>query len=80
MQFIHSQTFSITTLFMMHFVKFYLSQLDEGFVEAEIIDFLEDLGFIVCWHHRDFTPGSFIAENIADATEHSRRMICVFSR
>ena len=59
--------------------KFYFSQQDEGFVKAEIIDYLEDFGFLVCWHHRDFTPGSFIAENIADATEHSRRIICVFS-
>ena len=76
---LQSETFFITSLFMLHFVKFCFSQQDEGFVKAEIIDYLEDLGFIICWHHRDFTPGSFIAENIADATEHSRRMICVFS-
>ena len=75
---LQSETLSIT--FMLHFVKFCFSQHDEGFVKAEIIDYLEDLGFIICWHQRDFRPGSFITENIADATEHSRRMICVFSR
>ena len=65
---------------MLDSIKFYFSQNDEDFVKNEIIDYLEELGFIVCWHQRDFVPGSFVAQNIADATEHSRRMICVFSR
>ena len=56
------------------------SQPDETFVEIEIVNYLEELGFKICWHHRDFVPGTSIAENIADATEHSRRMIFVISR
>ena len=49
-------------------------------MEAEIIDYLEEHGFKICWHQRDFRPGTNIAQNIADATEHSRRMIFVLSR
>ena len=50
------------------------------FVETEIINYLEELGFKICWHQRDFMPGTNIAENIADATEHSRRMIFILSK
>ena len=67
-----------------HYVKFNLvvfhSQHDEGLVETEIINYLEGRGFKICWHQRDFRPGTIIAENIADATEHSRRMIIILSR
>ena len=56
------------------------SQADEEFVEAEIINYLEECGFKVCWHQRDFRPGTIIAVNIADATENSRRMIIILSR
>ena len=56
------------------------SQPDETFVEEDIINYLEELGFKICWHQRDFMPGTNIAENIADSTEHSRRMIIIISR
>ena len=56
------------------------SEPDEAFAEEEIINSLEEKGFKICWHQRDFRPGSSIAENIADATERSRRMIFVISR
>ena len=45
-----------------------------------MINYLEERGFKICWHHRDFVPGTNIAENMADATEHSRRVIIIFSR
>ena len=49
-------------------------------MEAEIINYLEENGFKIFWHQRDFMPGTNIAENIADAIEHSRRMMFVLSR
>ena len=55
------------------------SEPDEEFMETEIINYLEELGFKICWHQRDFMPGTNIAENIADATQHSRRMIFIIS-
>ena len=58
----------------------FCSQPDEDLVETELINFLEELRFKICWHQRDFMPGTNIAENIADATENSRRMIFVISR
>ena len=56
------------------------SHSDEEFVETEIINFLEERGFKICYHNRDFTPGTRIGENMADATENSRRMIFIVSR
>ena len=56
------------------------SQADEDLVETEIINYLEELGFRMCWHQRDFVPGTNIAENIANATECSHRMIFLISR
>ena len=58
----------------------FFSQPDEDLVETEIVNYLEGHGFKICWHQRDFMPGTNIAENIADATENSRRMIFVISR
>ena len=62
------------------FFALFCSQPDEDLVETEIINYLEERGFKICWHQRDFIPGTNIAENIADATENSRRMIFVISR
>ena len=56
------------------------SKSDEKFAETEIIKYLEKSGFKICWHERDFMPGTSVAENIADAIKCSRRMILVFSR
>ena len=56
------------------------SQDDEQFMEGEMADFLEELGFKICCHRRDFYLGVPIGQNIEDATVHSRRMICVISR
>ena len=56
------------------------SQPDENLVETEIVNYLEECGFKICWHQRDFMPGTNIAENIADATQNSRRMIFILSR
>ena len=80
-QFISSNSFFFD---ISHYVKLYLlvfhSQHDEGFVETEIINYLEGRGFKICWHQRDFRPGTIIAKNIANATEHSHRMIIILSK
>ena len=68
----------IKEIFIAH--VFFISQPDEDFVETVVINYLEEGGFRICWHQRDFMPGTNIAENIADATENSRRMIFVISR
>ena len=56
------------------------SQDDEQFVEGEMADILEEFGFKICCHRKDFNLGVPIEQNIEDATVHSRRMICVISR
>ena len=56
------------------------SESQEAFVEMQIIKFLEKCQFKICWHRRDFMPGTQISENIEDAIVHSRRMIFVISR
>ena len=58
----------------------FISVHEEEFTETEIVNYFEERGFTICWHQRDFMPGTNIAENIADATENSRRMIFVISR
>ena len=76
-----SNLFSMKVCFMRKPIaaQFY-SEPNEAFVEAEIINYLEGHGFKTCWHQRDFMPGTNIAENIAEAIEHSRRMTFVLSR
>ena len=64
----------------MFFLYIYISEPDEEFVQEEILEYLEKLGFKVCWHHRDFDLGVPVETNIADAIVHSRRIICVISR
>ena len=59
---------------------FFSSQSDEVFVQTDIVGFLEKRGFRICYHFRDFMPGTLIANNIEDATETSRRMIFIVSR
>ena len=64
----------------MNFLLALYSQGDEQFVEGEMAEFLEELGFKICCHRKDFNLGVLIEQNIEDATVHSRRMICVISR
>ena len=56
------------------------SHAEEQFVEGEMTEFLEELGFKICSHRKDFTLGIPVERNIADAILCSRRMICVISR
>ena len=52
---------------------------DEEFAET-IINHLEYHGYKICWHRRDFEPGTQISENIEDAIVHSRRMVLIITR
>ena len=62
------------------FFFFLISYAEDEIAETEIIAYLEKCGFKICWHMRDFEPGESIAENIAQATLNSRRMIFLISR
>ena len=59
----------------------FLSFADEDlpFVETHIYHQLEESGFQVCWHHRDFLPGYSIIENIKNSIDRSRRVLFVLS-
>ena len=37
------------------------------------------VGYKICYHARDFLPGSMILDNIQSAIEHSKRVICLMS-
>ena len=53
---------------------------DIYFVRYEILPKLEDeFGLKLCVHARDFLPGNFIAENILEAIQKSRRTVVILS-
>ncbi len=56
------------------------SHLDSTFVRNEIQPFLEEKGYTLCIHMRDFLAGASIPANIEAAINHSRRMIMIISR
>ncbi|KAK7096678.1 hypothetical protein V1264_003754 [Littorina saxatilis] len=54
---------------------------DQDFVMGELKSRLEDQqGLTLCIHTRDFTPGQYIASNIVDSVQRSRRTLVVVSR
>ncbi len=56
------------------------SHFDSKFVINEIQPFLEEMGFRLCIHERDFLVGASIPANIEAAINHSRRMIMIISK
>lgn len=52
---------------------------DLNIVETYLYRPLEQKGFRVCWHHRDFLPGYSILENIRNSIDRSCRVILVLS-
>jgi len=40
---------------------------------------IESKGYRVCYHERDFLPGTLITENIARSIERSKRTLCLLS-
>ncbi|XP_074713785.1 uncharacterized protein LOC141938729 [Strix uralensis] len=53
---------------------------DEGWVLGELVPELERGALRLCLHHRDFSPGRAIVDNIVDAIYNSRKTVCVVSR
>ncbi|KAM9250329.1 uncharacterized protein FYN16_014692 [Cariama cristata] len=53
---------------------------DEGWVLGELVPELERGSLRLCLHHRDFSPGRAIIDNIVDAIYNSRKTVCVISR
>ena len=52
---------------------------DRMFAVHQFRQHIENQGFRLCFHERDFIPGFDIAENIANAIHDSRKVICVLS-
>ncbi|XP_040437380.1 toll-like receptor 13, partial [Falco naumanni] len=53
---------------------------DEGWVLGELVPELERDSLRLCLHHRDFSPGRAIIDNIVDSIYNSRKTVCVVSR
>ena len=54
---------------------------DYKWVCGPLCSYLEkDRNHLLCLHHRDFVPGSFIADNICEAISQSRKIILVISK
>ncbi|XP_044745325.1 toll-like receptor 6 [Coccinella septempunctata] len=57
------------------------SHKDADFVENHLVPLMEDnpFNYKLCLHYRDWTPGSFITENIANSVASSKRTLIVLS-
>ncbi|CAG2220059.1 unnamed protein product [Mytilus edulis] len=63
------------------FISYKSSKTDQDFVLKQLYPKLElEMGYKLCLHFRDFTPGDVIANNIIRAVEDSRRTIMVISK
>lgn len=61
------------------FISYKSSDMDQHFVLHVLLPKLEELGFTVCLHCRDFVPGETIANNIINAIAKSRRTILILT-
>ena len=44
-----------------------------------ILERIQETGYRVCYHERDFLPGQLITDNIGNAIERSKRTVCLIS-
>ena len=44
-----------------------------------IVQQIESIGYRVCYHERDFLPGSLITDNIGHSVERSKRTVCLIT-
>ena len=51
---------------------------DRGF-GRHMLSYVEEHGYKVCYHERDFLPGVPIFENIEKAVNRSKRVVCLVS-
>ena len=56
-----------------------ISSKDEDFAQS-LIQILEDGGCKVCYHDTDFEPGREILDNIIEAVNKSKRVLCFLTR
>jgi len=55
------------------------SSKDEVPHGRHILEMMESNGYRVCYHERDFLPGSLITDNIGQGIERSKRSVCLLS-
>ncbi len=65
----------------LHGAIFVSSFKDKEFMKEHVQQYLErNLGYMLCFHERDFVVGESIPANMEVAINHSRRMIMIISR
>lgn len=70
---------SMNSTFRYHaFVSY--SQYDCTWVDSELVPTLENAGFSICIHERDFVPGEWILDNIISCVESSYKTIFILSK
>ena len=52
---------------------------DRGFVIDLVKSLEKEHNLKLCIHHRDFIPGTGIADNITNAIHYSRRTVCIMT-
>ena len=55
------------------------SSLDHRPHAVRILELIESNGYRVCYHERDFLPGSLITNNMGQSIERSKRTVCLIS-
>ena len=55
------------------------SSEDEDTHALRILELMESNGYRVCYHERDFLPGSLITDNMGQSIESSKRTVCLIS-
>ncbi|XP_051247976.1 toll-like receptor 1 isoform X1 [Dicentrarchus labrax] len=56
------------------------SHQDAGWVDSQLVPSMEDSGFSLCVHERDFVPGDWIIDNIIKCVESSYKTLFVLSK
>ncbi|KAM9771700.1 toll-like receptor 6 [Syngnathus typhle] len=56
------------------------SHRDGDFVNGDLVPSLENAGFSLCIHERDFVPGDWIIDNIINCVEYSYKTLFVLSK
>jgi len=55
------------------------SSLDHRPHAVRILELIESNGYRVCYHERDFLPGSLITDNVGQSIQRSKRTVCLVS-
>ena len=63
----------------MEFDLFLSCANDDRVSGRHMLSYIEEQGYKVCYHERDFLPGTPIFENIGNAINRSKRVVCLIS-